>query len=374
MCHTCSRWRGCYCPVVTWRPIVLSALTLTACTDHGAWRYGPATVMTVFDGADFSRLEQVPAPPSRGVSLVSTGTSTSLVVVGDVSDTAVALFTPEADSFSNHTYASPPARAVVTADLDHDGAQEVLVLGSAQLRVFRPDGAGGLQLLQAYNASADRAMAVADLDGDGSPEIVSAGALGNSGLVEVRRNSGGELSPPETYDCGVLPSAVAVADFNHDGLADIAVANMQSFSLTILWGLAAGAFQRQDVPTVGAAHALAAADIDGDGIADLVVAGGGEVAVLHGSSAGVVEAARFKLPSRGGEPGALATFGAENGMARIVGTDAYNASVWMMSNGDAPKVIATGTGPVPLALTVGDLTGDGIPDIVVGNYGADATL
>jgi len=83
------------------------------------------------------------------------------------------------------------------------------------------------------------------------------------------------LVAPE-YQCGVGPQCVVVADFDGDGRADLATADMAdqvSSTVSVLLGDGAGGFAAPTSYPVGeAAVALAAADLTGDGRPDLAVA------------------------------------------------------------------------------------------------------
>src|SRR5262245_16870238 len=78
------------------------------------------------------------------------------------------------------------------------------------------------------------------------------------------------------YAVGINPQAVAVGDFNNDGIGDIATANSGSGTVSVLSGKAgndAGTFQ----PAVNLAadtgtHGLAVGDLDKDGLPDIVTA------------------------------------------------------------------------------------------------------
>ena len=69
-------------------------------------------------------------------------------------------------------------------------------------------------------------MAVADLNGDGFPDLVVANHLGTStspaGHVSVLLGNGdGTFRAAVDYDLGSLVNAVAVGDFNGDGIPDL---------------------------------------------------------------------------------------------------------------------------------------------------------
>jgi hypothetical protein len=73
---------------------------------------------------------------------------------------------------------------------------------------------------------------------------------------------------------GMNPKAVAVGDFNHDGISDLAVANTMSGTISVFLGKGDGTFA---APVNYGNHpegpeAITAADLTGDGNLDLVVA------------------------------------------------------------------------------------------------------
>jgi hypothetical protein len=73
--------------------------------------------------------------------------------------------------------------------------------------------------------------------------------------------------------------SIAVADFNHDGVLDMAVSDWRASSVTVLLGAGNGSFQRGwsfPLRMPGTVAQVAAADFNGDGIVDLAVTYDGE--------------------------------------------------------------------------------------------------
>lgn len=95
----------------------------------------------------------------------------------------------------------------------------------------------------------------------------------SSDFFAVLRNQGGRRFSPRLYPLPPGPRDVAVADFNRDGIADLAF-TIYSANLVEVW-LAdkRGAFRRDQVfySQGHTPYHLKAGDLDGDGFADLVV-------------------------------------------------------------------------------------------------------
>jgi hypothetical protein len=68
--------------------------------------------------------------------------------------------------------------------------------------------------------------------------------------------------------------SIAVADFNHDGLPDLAVTDWRASSVTVLLGAGNGSFRRVwsfPLRMPGTTPHVAVADFNGDGILDLAL-------------------------------------------------------------------------------------------------------
>jgi len=102
------------------------------------------------------------------------------------------------------------------------------------------------------------------------------------------------FAPPVLYAVGSVPHALLAGDFNGDGILDLAVANKFSSSISILIGQGTGGFgdgtfaPAVSYPTGGYPFQLVAGDFNGDGALDLATAinDTGGVSVLLGHVAG----------------------------------------------------------------------------------------
>ncbi len=225
-----------------------------------------------------------------------------------------------------------------------------------------------------------QAMAVADVNGDGIPDLVvvnyGTSQFTTDGSVSVLLgNSDGSFQNARSIPFGTSPTAVAVGDFNDDGIPDLAVTNGNSAGkVTILWGNGDGSFQRgPDYAVGGFPAAVAATDLNGDGLTDLVVANrtSGTLSVLLGNGDGSFQTA--VAYNEGGAPSSMALADVNgDGNLDVVATNYITDTVSvLLGNGDgsfqSPSRFAVGHNPQ--AVAVADVNGDGVPDLVVANSG-----
>lgn len=178
-------------------------------------------------------------------------------------------------------------------------------------------------------------LGLADLTGTGQQDILVVNP--NDGTLTVVAYINGSLTAlapiglTTTAGASYSPAGIAVGDFRHTGRFDVAVAHGGTKSgVTLLLGKGDRTFaQATEIPniTLMSAAAIAAADFDRDNNLDLAVADSkaGKVAILRGNGSGGFT------------------------QLTIGTTTAFDA------------------GSNPSAIAVGDLNGDGFPDIAVTN-------
>jgi hypothetical protein len=254
----------------------------------------------------------------------------------------------------------------------HDQTQLVILHGDAQrfLQDHHPFETG--------RGSYD--LAVGDLNGDDWPDLAVAnlgvtrqGLQSGNVTVHLADSHGGAVRIE--VGAGDNPTSVGIADFNRDGRGDIAYADL-SGAVKISFGLGGG-FSTPAVVPGASGFALAAADLDHDGFADLVTS---EPRVFYGRGDGTFASGQT-LPGYGGIPSAFDLTG--DGLLDLfftmdpllgIGGEAY-----VLVGGEGRSFVS---GP-PLAVEVSqaaghpaaaDLDGDGFIDVAVSLGGDVAVL
>ena len=244
------------------------------------------------------------------------------------------------------------AYGLAVGDLNGDGKPDLAVANAGEnyVSVLLGNGDGTFQAAVNYtvggvapmggSGTGVSAVTLADVNGDGHLDLVaiflpvgvsgggfSLEATGSGTLAVLLGKGDGTFQAPQTYECGGDIS-VAVADFNRDGIPDVAVVDRISSTVNVLLGTGGGAVKTTpSYAAEGVPQAAAVSDLNGDGHLDVVTAnlGTNTVSVLLGNGDG--------------------TFQAEVGY---------------------------GTGQAPVAIAIGDFNGDGKPDLVTVDQGSDS--
>lgn len=186
----------------------------------------------------------------------------------------------------------------------------------------------------------------ADINGDGVPDLVFADMSTSGNAVVVLQDAAhpGQFLAPLNLATGGLTPSVAAADLNGDGLVDVVAADFDSNGnngqVTVFFQNPAspGTFQPAVTFPAGAQpQAVRIADVNGDGLPDLVIANRGPGGDGTGS------------------PG-----------VSILLQDATHPGSFL-----APATYSTPWGAIDVA--VGDVNGDGKPDLVVASLGPAPT-
>jgi hypothetical protein len=190
-------------------------------------------------------------------------------------------------------------------DFDQDGHADFLVGGNQNVaRIYFGDGTGGFpmkieNLLPTISGFAYRAKDTGDLDGNGYPDVVIGSVT--TGNVHAYLNTGGVFSGPfflfDTTGASNGPFALAVADFDGDGLVDILAGGASDGEVALFRGNGTGSGTGSFVLS-GVVHdfntqaAIGNYDFDGDGDQDLVALAraSGEASFFAGRGDGTFEA------------------------------------------------------------------------------------
>ena len=147
-------------------------------------------------------------------------------------------------------------------------------------------------------AIAPEAIIAGDFNGDGIADLAVAGS---NGVAVLLGTGNANFRPAVVYSAGANPYSVAVGDFNGDGKIDLAVANLDGGNVSVLQGNGDGTFGAPVNYAAGInSEQVVVGDFNGDGNADLAVANfgpstgtGGNLSVLYGNGNGTFRAAQY---------------------------------------------------------------------------------
>ena len=207
-----------------------------------------------------------------------------------------------------HYFAGPRPFNVVAADFNGDGIKDLAVSNNDvhAISVLRGLGSGGMGN-GAFAAPvsfplSDRptGMEKGDFNEDGIVDLVVAEYFSQTVAILLGQGSGGvgngNFAPAAHYNAGQLPYAFAIADYNEDGISDLAVANNGTGGVGVLlgngsMGVGNGTFSAPSFYALGSnVQGITTADFDEDGISDLALAiyNGDNLTILKGQGSGGV--------------------------------------------------------------------------------------
>jgi Concanavalin A-like lectin/glucanases superfamily/FG-GAP-like repeat len=171
--------------------------------------------------------------------------------------------------------------SVLVGDFDKDGAMDLAVGDNnfpQGVSVLLGNGDGTFQSATHYQTQhGPRSGIVADMNLDGNLDLAFApyDGTGAVGVYIFIGNGDGTFQPEVSYRAGAGANSVNGADFNGDGLLDLAVANVESNNVSVLLGQGDGTFQTHvDYGTGSSPVQVAIGDFNGDGRLDLAIANG----------------------------------------------------------------------------------------------------
>lgn len=237
-------------------------------------------------------------------------------------------------NLGNNTYSRPVAYEVgtqsypVLGDLNGDGKLDVITRNpddkTVSALINTGDGTFGTPIIHETDNDQLNDAALGDVDGDGMADLVTVDRQNASVFVSINAGAG-TFGTPVRYGVGDEPMAVAMGDLNGDGKLDLAIANFDDYTVSVLINTGTGTFDNHVMYDVDREpFKIVMADLNGDGRLDLATANldGRSISVLTNTGTGTFEPVanyRTNVDPSGG-------------------------------------------------LTIGDMNGDGKPDLVVSFY------
>lgn len=279
--------------------------------------------------------------------------------------------------------------ALRTGDFNGDGWGDVaFTTTSLRLRIWMQDPTCHElreQVDMPIAAVEPRDLAVGDLDGDHDDDVVvAAGWKGydTSGIIHILHQSpAGWVTTPMTYPVGASPGRVQIGDVSSDGRADIVFASL--YGLGVLVQQPSGTFSVTLVTDLNTPNQpdLTIADLNGDDRHD--------IALLPRNWPSAVVLYLQRADGSGFEPGGYLFFDEENentsgiaagdvtgdGLPDILVTTAYNrpkASIVLFARlpgGGFAAPVTIPTHDIPINPVLADWNGDGRQDLIVLNTG-----
>ncbi|HEX4007358.1 MAG TPA: FG-GAP-like repeat-containing protein [Acidobacteriaceae bacterium] len=284
-----------------------------------------------------------------------------------------------------------PIGPTVVGDFNGDGIPDLAVaMGYSPSLAILPgkgDGTFGPAILTTLPNAEDSAsqLITADFNGDGIADLAVVNNF-DSTLHILLGNGDGTFTAAADPSISIRPSSIATGDFNGDGNVDIAVGESSTDSITILLGSGDGTFttagtvQSGTAGNEGGGVQMAAADFNGDGNVDLAVAAGGEsgveesVTLLTGNGDGTFNPSTTSAtPTQTAATWFQVADFNQDGAPDVVLADSNGNATVFLNDGSGSfskglRVVSGLSVAGSLMVGVGDLNGDGYPDIVVGTY------
>jgi hypothetical protein len=237
-------------------------------------------------------------------------------------------------------------------------------------------------------------VSIGDINGDGRPDLATANLNSNDVSILLNTTATGATTPSFAtvdFGTGTRPASVSIGDINGDGLLDLAVANLNTNDVSILLnttgtGATTPSFAtRVDFGTGTRPNFVSIGDINGDGKPDLAtvnITSDNASILLNTTATGATTpsfAPRVDFPT--GDGSWFGSIGDINGDGKpdLATANVYSDNVSILLNttttGATTPSFATQvpftTGDGPKSVSIGDFNSDGKPDLAVANSFSD---
>ncbi len=293
-------------------------------------------------------------------------------------------------------------RSVAIGDVDGDGKLDLVVTNneSNTVSVFRNTSTNGSITSSSFTAKVDfitglypSSVMIGDIDGDGKADLVVAN--GGSNTFSVFRNrftigslNIGSFAAKVDFTTGTSPNSVKIGDIDGDGKLDIALANYRSNTVSIYRNISTNGSitsssfaSKVDFSTDFGPQSVAIGDLDGDDKLDLAVVNytSNSVSIFKNTAtSGTINAGSFAAKENftaGTGPSSISIGDLDgDGKADLAVANYESRSISIFRNTVTSGTISAGSfaakvdftlSTSPFSVAIGDLDGDGKPDLAV---------
>jgi hypothetical protein len=352
-------------------------------------RSGRKMLLRAEDGkpATFFIGQRVPVSLAQFSSSLGSSAQTSAISGGSPANLQVSFLT----TGTNPDY-------VATADLNGDGFQDVIVANftDGTLSIFLGVGDGTFDLPKTVTVGAGPVWVATGnfhLTSDTSNTVDILVANQNAGTLSVLLGNGdGTFQTAQTIAAGNMPSSIAVADLNNDGLSDLAVVNQGDNTIGIYIRNTDGTFKTPTLIATGTrptSIVAGAFNPNSNAIIDLAITnstentletfiGRGDGTFFNGIKYATGVTPVFVASADVNGDQVLDLIVADSGTVATGNNSVINSVSVFFGNGDGTFGTSTATrfdypaGTNPTSIAIADFNADGSPDMAVTAQGDNA--
>lgn len=262
--------------------------------------------------------------------------------------------------------------SAVLVDLNLDGRADIVAAGHSDRRlvVFLAGPGGALGRARHVRVPGQpSAVVAADLDGDGDEDVL---VTTRDSVIAFQSNGRGRLRLRSRMQLGVDPEAPAVVDFDGDGNQDFVVVHNETMDAVAMRGRGDGTFERtaQLTELCDGPFTVVAGDFDSDGRVDAAftcIRGVGGVHVLTGAGQGGFSLGRVTAGNVRGFMNGAQDFDGDGHLDLVMADNVGRFLVFLAGDGEGgfrEAARVTNRNQSLLRPRIGDVDGDGRPDVV----------